>query len=304
MNPSNWLITGATGLLGANAAIQISQNQEVIGVARKTPKDSSVPFIESDLSKPIDRSSIIERSIAGVVLHCAALSTHESCESNPELAFELNVNAARELAQQSAELGSTFIYISTDAVFDGEKGNYNEEDPTSPVTTYAKTKHQGEVAVLEANPNALVLRVNFYGWSPSGSRSLSEFFVNKLKRDKTAPGFVDVVVSTMYVGTLVSRIQQLVENKAKGIYHVVNDEAISKYEFGRSIATRLGMETSSVTPSLSADLLSVARGSNTSLNTSKLRDKLHLSTSQSTDLDAFFNDLKLGRPTELKSFLP
>ena len=304
MDSSKWLITGATGLLGANAAIEISKTQDVIGVARNVPASSPTPFIEFDLSNPIGRSSLIDKSEPGVVLHCAALSTHESCESNPTLAWEINVNAARELAKQSADVGSRFIYISTDAVFDGNRGNYSENDLTSPVTTYAKTKYQGEIAVLEENPNALVLRVNFYGWSPTGTRSLAEFFVNKLKQETSAPGFVDVTVSTMYVGTLVSRIQQLVHADARGTFHVANDEPISKFDFGRAIATRLGVDPNSIYPSFSTEVLSVARGMNTSLNTSKLRDKLHLSTSQSEDLDSFFKDFEYGRPGELKNFLP
>ena len=304
MDSSKWLITGATGLLGANAAIEISKHHDVVGVARKIPTSSHTPFLEFDLANSVKRGSILDKSGAGVVLHCAAISTHEACESNPELARELNVNASRELAKRAAELGSKFIYISSDAVFDGERGNYSEEDSTSPETTYAKTKLQGEIAVLEENPEALILRVNFYGWSPTGTRSLAEFFVNRLNNAEIAPGFVDVVVSTMYVGTLVSRIQQLVDIKAQGIFHVVNDESTSKFDFGRAIAQRLGVDSDWVTPTFSSEVLSVARGMNTSLNTSKLRDTLHLSTSQSTDLDSFFNDFEYGRPKELKNFLP
>lgn len=302
LNSDEWLITGATGLLGSNSAIQLSRNFKVTGAARSKPAKSPIPFIETDLSSSSDRIKLVSSTTADTILHCAAISTHEACENNPEMAFEINANATRDLSRYAFEANKKFVYISTDAVFDGQQGNYSESDPTSPVTVYAKTKLAGELAALDENPNALVLRVNFFGWSPSGKRSLAEYFYNRLTKDENAPGFQDVVVSTMYVGSLISRIQALVALDAKGIFHVANDEATSKFEFGRSIAMRLGKPPELVIPANSQDIVSVVRGADTSLNTSKLRDKLQMTTSQSTDLDLFFEDLELGKKEQLQNF--
>lgn len=303
MNSEEWLITGATGLLGSNSAIQLSRNFKVTGAARSKPPKSPIPFIETDLSSSSDRVKLVSSTTADTILHCAAISTHEACENNPEMAFEINATATRDLSRYAYESNKKFVYISTDAVFDGQQGNYSESDPTSPVTVYAKTKRAGEIAALEENPNALILRVNFYGWSPSGTRSLAEYFFNRLMADEIAPGFTDVVVSTMYVGSLISSIQELVALEANGIFHVANAEATSKYDFGRSIAMRLGKNPEMVIPSNSQDILSVVRGADTSLNTSKLRDKLQTTTSQSTDLDLFFKDLEHGKKEQLQNFL-
>ncbi len=77
------------------------------------------------------------------------------------------------------------MHISTDAVFDGDRRLYREDDPPNPLSIYARTKLEGEQAVLQPNPQALVARVNLFGWSLSGKRSLAEFFFNNLKRGKS-----------------------------------------------------------------------------------------------------------------------
>ncbi|MBA3072119.1 MAG: sugar nucleotide-binding protein, partial [Anaerolineae bacterium] len=92
------------------------------------------------------------------------------------------------------------------AVFDGEVGNYTENDMPNPLSVYSLTKLRGENAVLAANPQALVLRVNFYGWSISGKRSLAEYFVNNLAEQKLLKGFADVVFCPMMVLDLADTI--------------------------------------------------------------------------------------------------
>lgn len=303
MSDSSWMVTGVTGLLGANAAIAIGKKERVVGVARKAPDGIPIDFVRADFSAQVDFNVLFEKTVPKVILHCAALSTHEECESNPGLAHQINVLASRELARISKDIGAKFVYISTDAVFDGKEGNYAEDHPTSPTTIYGRTKLAGEYAVLEENPDALVARVNFYGWSPSGRRSLAEYFFNRLSQGENAPGFVDVTVSTMYVGTLIDRIQRLVDADASGIFHVVNDEATTKYELGQKIARHMNLNHDLVPPSKSSELLDIPRGFDTSLNTSKLKTLIQTSSSQESDVMSFFDDFDIGIRQQLKSFV-
>ena len=303
MTSANWLVTGVTGLLGANAALELSKSNRVLGVARQRPEDIPIEFVSTDLTKIDEIGRLVEIAKPDVILHCAALSTHEECEKNPELAHQLNVVASKELATKASQVGAKFVYISTDAVFDGEKGNYSEEDQTSPNTEYGRTKLHGEEAVHEGNSESLIARVNFYGWSPSGKRSLAEYFFNRLNSDIEAPGFTDVRVSTMYVSTLVNRIQQLVASGANGIYNVANDEPITKYELGLSIARHMNKDKSLIPPAKSTELLSLPRGNDTSLNTSKLKKQIGISSNQEDDISYFFNDLSKGIRESLKNFV-
>lgn len=303
MTSTNWLVTGVTGLLGANAALELAKSNRVVGAARQRPTDIPVEFVTSDLTKIGEIAQLIETAKPDVILHCAALSTHEDCEKNPELAHRLNVVASKELASNANKIGAKFVYISTDAVFDGEKGNYSEEDQTSPNTEYGRTKLSGEEAVLEENPESLIARVNFYGWSPSGKRSLAEYFFNRLHSDVAAPGFTDVRVSTMYAPTLVNMIQQLVASGANGIYNVANDEAITKYDLGLRIAQYMNKDLSLIPPAKSTELLALPRGNDTSLNTSKLKKQIGISSNQENGISDFFSDFDNGIRESLKNFV-
>jgi dTDP-4-dehydrorhamnose reductase len=200
----SWLVTGVTGLLGANAATSLSDaGARVVGVARSIPAVSGLDVLPVDLSSVSARAGLVDRAGCDVVLHTAAVSSIEACERDPAAARELNTVAAADLAAQAARAGAAFVHISTDAVFDGERGGYREDDPVSPQSVYGRTKADAERAVLDANPSALVARVNFYGWSPTGRRSLLEFFARALSAGSTVRGFTDVRVSTLYVADLV-----------------------------------------------------------------------------------------------------
>lgn len=271
---TRWLVTGATGLLGSNAIVRLSGQHEVVGAARSRPSRYRGDFIEADIEYEASRNGLIERASPNVVLHAAAMATIEACEDDPQRARAINVTAAADLAKQAETAGASFIYISTDAVFDGSKGSYRESDEPSPISEYGRTKLAGERAVLEASTNALVARVNFYGWSPTGSRSLAEYFYNRLSRGEEAPGFEDTVVSTLYVDYLIDYLVDLVELRSRGLFHVASGEPISKYEFGRLIASSFGFDPSKVIRAQSSSVLAVRRGSQMGLDVSKLESIL------------------------------
>jgi dTDP-4-dehydrorhamnose reductase len=92
------------------------------------------------------------------LVHCAAVSTVAECDENRKLAFQVNVEATRRLAGYAEERGACFIFISTDLVFDGTKGNYTEKDTPHPLTWYAETKRLAEEAVAEICTRYYIIR--------------------------------------------------------------------------------------------------------------------------------------------------
>lgn len=302
-NRSTWLVTGASGLLGSNAVLQLKQNHRVLGAARNIPAEAPVAFESVNLADASSRAGLVKRTSPQIVLHAAAVSSIEECESDPALAHEVNVVASADLATQAKASGAAFIYISTDAVFDGASGGYAEDDEPSPTTEYGRSKLAGERAVLNANPDALVARVNFYGWSPTGQRSLAEFFYRKLNRGETVQGFDDVVVSTLYVGYLVELIERLAERDVHGIVNVVSRESTSKYEFGRRLARSFGFAQELVHAAHSSDHLAVKRGSLLGLNTERIETILGTRLpSQQSSMDRLVADFRAGRPQAVASF--
>ncbi len=225
------LITGASGLLGLNLALDAAGTHEVIGVDRNTLKSAPFQVIKADLLSRDAVPNILKEANPEAVIHCAALADVDTCESNPDLARRTNTELPAQLADECARRNIRLIHISTDAVFNGQKaGHYSESDQPTPDGVYATTKFQGEKAVLQANPAAIVARVNFYGWSLGGKRSLAEFFVNNLSNGRTVNGFTDVTFCPMLVNHLGKILIQMLDIRpARAISRgwAASDEQIS-----------------------------------------------------------------------------
>jgi dTDP-4-dehydrorhamnose reductase len=268
------LITGASGLLGLNFALQASGNAgyAVTGVVHHNEL-AGAPFsvLQADLARPRAAEELLERTRPEVVIHCAALANLEACEAQPELAWRLNAVVPGELAEATAQAGIKLVHISTDAVFDGQRGDYREEDAPNPLSVYARSKLAGEEAVAQANPQAIIARVNFYGWSLNGTRSLAEFFYRNLSAGKNVKGFTDVLFCPLLVNHLVDLLLKMAEKDLKGMYHVVSAQHLSKYEFGCRIARLFNLNEKLITPASWKDGgLQAQRSPNLTMNTAKL----------------------------------
>ncbi len=274
---SHFLVTGASGLLGLNFALAVDgRKHQVTGVDNRNPL-SWVNFKtrQADLTEP----SILERLVAeikpDVILHCAAMANVDECEKRPADAQQVNATLPGEIAATAKKHAIKLVHISTDAVFDGQKGDYTENEEPKPLSIYAQTKRDGELAVLEANPDALVARVNFYGWSISGTRSLAEFFVNNLSEGKDVKGFTDIHFCPIMVLDLAATLTEAVEKNLAGLYHCVGPKGMSKYDFGVAIARQFGFEEKLVHPASVQDGgLKAARSPNLTLSTRKLAEAL------------------------------
>lgn len=296
------LITGAGGLLGLNLALEAAPTHTVFAADKIRLQSAVVTFVEADLLEPGAVERLLEQTQPDWVIHCAALANLEACEANPELAAELNSELPRKLAQHVARGGARLVYISTDAIFDGQRGDYREEDTPNPLNVYARTKLDGERAVLDADPNAIVARVNFYGWSLSGRRSLGEFFFNHLQAGKAVPGFRDVFFCPLLANHLAVLLLKMLDKGLSGVYHVVSRDSLSKYEFGVALAQQFGFDAGLVAPSsLAAAGLSAPRAPLMTLSTAKLtRDLGGPAPDVKTGLEAFYRLYQQGYPQRLQ----
>jgi dTDP-4-dehydrorhamnose reductase len=271
-----WLVTGAAGLLGSNAGIFLAERAEAVGMTRKP--DTPTTFrdtVDVDL-RDIDAATRILRDVnPDVILHCAAVAGHETAAADPEQAQYVNVVATQRLSQTAADLGARFILISTDAVFDGERGNYRESDTTTPFSLYGETKLAGEKCVAASGASHLIVRTNFFGWTRSGDISILEFFVNALRSGVQVQGYPDFVVTSMYVQDLLEAVWKLSNTSAEGLVNVASSDAVSKYEFGRTVARTFVLDETLIQLSTAAGATGVAsRVRNISLNTDLLADYL------------------------------
>jgi dTDP-4-dehydrorhamnose reductase len=265
-------VTGALGLLGANLVVEnATRGCRTLALARKEFPDW--PLVQSaccDLRDVGRLSAILEQEQPASIVHCAALTNVDWCESNPEAAKELHVDVSRELAAIARQIGAKFVYISTDSVFDGETGGYFETDPTNPLNVYARTKLAGEVAVVEAYPDSLLIRTNLYGWNLQLKNSLAEWVLGKLESSTSFPGFQDVIFNPLLVNDLADLILEMLAGDFTGLYHVAASDACSKFEFAVRLASVFGLNGNLIQPASSADIhFKARRPGNTSLDTSR-----------------------------------
>jgi len=266
-----WLITGANGFLGANACRVLSSSHEVIGLVREP---DSAPWcsrvVVADLLDSASTRGALTSTKPDVIVHCAALADHRACEDDEELAMRINAQASGELAGAAADVGARFVYVSTDAVFSGDRDWYAEDEEVSPTSAYGRSKAAGEKAVVAAHPSAVIARTNFFGWSPSGTRSILEFFTRELAAGKRVPGFVNYTVTSLFVEDVISSTETIVRSGETGVFHVVARDALAKADFGRLVAAEFGFDASLIDPvrmdgpdkdlSLLSDRLAALRG--------------------------------------------
>jgi len=299
------LITGASGLLGINLAMEAMREHKVIGVDRGKLKSAPFQVLEADLRHGNAMNSMIDASRPEWLINCAALADLEQCEEHPDLARILNAEIPGELARLCAKKDIRFVHISTDAVFDGTKeGIYTEEDEPSPPGIYSQTKLDGERAVGQVNPQAIIARVNFFGWSLGGQRSLGEFFIHNLSEGKNVNGFTDVLFCPMLVNHTARLLLEMLQRDLSGLYHVVGAQAMSKYQFGVEVARTFGLREHLISPkSVLSSSLTAKRSHNLWLSTHKLSTDLrHEIPLFSTGLAEFYTQFQQGYPQKIRSY--
>jgi dTDP-4-dehydrorhamnose reductase len=277
------LVTGASGLLGLNLALEAASIQDgghakhtVIGVVNSHRLfTEAIDVIQADLLLPGVLESLIDKTQPDWIFNCAALAVVDDCEANPDLAEKLNVGLPRKLAKIVARGGARLVHISTDSVFDGQSGDYTEQDVPNPLNVYARSKLAGERAVAETDPQAIIARVNLFGWSLSGRRSLAEWFFNNLSQGKPMMGFTDVFFCPMLVNDLAQVLMRMTAAGLSGLYHATSPKCTSKNDFGVALARNFGLDESLISPmSISYSDLKTIRSPRLTLRCDKLLQAL------------------------------
>lgn len=249
------LITGASGLLGANLVLAATEEYEVIALYHRHAIElEEVQSMSVDLSQPGIAKELFDNLQPDWVIHCAADTSIDELESKPERAFRMNRDMAGKVAEAAKECGAKLVHISTDAVFDGISGPYREDDPTQPVNIYGKSKLAGEQAVQAVCPEALIIRTNIFGWNAQPKTSLAEWFLEQLEAGYTCPGLTDINFSPLLVNDLGKLILAMHSEGLYGVFHVPGADCISKYDFGMTIANLFGFDTEQIVPTVSDDI--------------------------------------------------
>lgn len=222
-------ITGGGGLLGSHlvkTAPQFAPSHRVVGLIRA----------ELDLLDFAAVQRAFRQQRPQLVIHCAAMSRSPECQANPALARRMNVDVTAQLAELCADI--PFVFLSTDLVFDGTKGNYAETDPVNPISVYGETKVAAE-QIVQAHPRHLIFRLAINGGiSPTGDRGFNELMRLSWRRGQMTNLFTDEFRCPIPAVVTARAIWELVNRKQTGLFHLGGAERLSRYEIGRLLAVR------------------------------------------------------------------
>jgi dTDP-4-dehydrorhamnose reductase len=226
------LITGSSGMLGKDiySIFAKSNNFSVYGLDKIA--DKRIPnenqFI-GDLTDDEFLTGVLKTCKPNIIIHCAAIVNLQTCETDKELANSVHVESTRVMANFNS-IKSKLIYVSTDSVFDGEKGNYLETDETCPLNYYAKSKILGEDAA-KINPNHLVIRTNIFGYNIPLKKSIVEWAIENFNQENKVSGFTDIIFNAIYTKHFAKILFKLVENDIIGTINLASSNIMSKYSF-------------------------------------------------------------------------
>ena len=266
------LITGANGMLGSSLCRLYHNMHEVSAFHRDS---ECLAVCSTDFSlELIDTHQfqlLFSQIKADIVIHCAGLTSVDTCEMEPELAYQANVVVTENIAQACSN-ETKLIYISTDQVYGKAADHSEDNDDLQPVNQYGKTKLLGEQKVRELCTDYIIVRTNIFGWNLKPGRiSSAEWIYRSLKEGEEITLFTDYIFSPVYTEYLGDIIMQLVDKDFSSVINVGSPTPCSKYDFGIQLAKELELNSSLIRKgSISNHSFSAPRPHKLGLDVSKL----------------------------------
>jgi len=267
------LITGGSGFLAVNWAFSERDNTDIcLSLNKRKINISGTSQVPINLLNKENLLFIIDNIKPDLIVHTAAITDVNYCELFPREAAITNLDIANIVSSVSSEMSIPLIHISTDHLFSGSTSYADEKCPPFPINTYALTKAGAEGVVLKNNPQALILRTNFFGWGPPYRGSFSDWIINNLRESKPITLFDNVFFTPVYVNELVKVALSLHAAEKVGIYNVSSDNRLSKFEFGILLAKQFDLDLNLIKKGKYNKSEKIQRPLDMSLDNKKLRE--------------------------------
>ena len=263
------LVLGGSGIVGETFLEKANQHQLLATYDKNKINSTTVKTFQIHLP---DDSLKIEKIIIDehqdIVINFMAYSNADFCEENKIKTHDLHVKNTKLIVTMCTKINAKLIFISTDYVFDGEKGNYQENDIPNPVNYYGETKYEAEKIILN-NTNNLILRTSLVYGSSTKVRFLN-FVLDKLINNQEIYAFDDIFNSATLVDDLVNAILKSVDFNVVGILHVAGPTCVSRFEFANIVANIFKFNNKLIKPvSINTAKFKAQRPIKPCLNTSK-----------------------------------
>jgi len=241
---TRFLVTGSAGLIGYQVTKDLVQQGDTVYAGyNKAEPNNGIP-VKMDLLNQEQLNEVIEKTKPSAIIHLAAQTNVDLCETQKELALKMNADATKTIAKQAAKIKAFFVYVSTDYVFDGIKGLKKEEEKTNPVDYYGETKLQGENAVRSFASAWCIARTSTpYGMHKSKTSFPVWVAKNILEKNKINV-VVDQFTSPTYVPNLSRMLIEVATRQITGLIHLAGATRISRYDMAKMVADKLNLDES------------------------------------------------------------
>jgi len=295
---SKLLIIGGSGLVGSTLLQYASPNYNI----HFTYNTNKITFdnINSTQINLLGNQKLITDLIKevqpNIVVNTAAHSSVDLCETDHSIADKLHVDITQDITQACKDIDSKLVYISTDAVFQGELNKkYTELDQPNPINYYGKTKLQAEQITLNTSPKNVVLRTAvIYGWHEKSR--FTNWIIQTLKENHVVDPFTDQYNTPTLVDDLVKSLLNIFEKNISGIFHATGKSCLNRYEFALVLANTFGFDTKLIKPITSKEKKQDApRPISTCLDSTKLEKLIDFNFSDiQSGVSFIFNKSKLN----------
>ena len=273
-----FLVTGSNGLVGSRVCTLLEQaGHDVVGLGRGPRRTSGAyAYVECDLTQEREVSGALEAAAPEVIIHPASMTEVDACERGPEQAYAANVLATAAVARGARARGAHLVYVSTDYVFDGEHGPYDEQALPHPRGVYALTKHMAEQTALTFVPGCAIARTAVvYGWPAAGRLNFGAWLVGDLSQGKPVKLFMDQFISASFADSVAAMVAELGERKLGGLWNTCGADVVSRVQFGEALCQVFGFDPKLLVPTRLADLkLASPRPLRSGLKVDKVRAHL------------------------------
>ena len=237
-----FLVTGSAGLVGSQVVKDLTKQNHTVYSCYHDEKPSHGTSIQLDITDQDKIIQILQEIKPDRIIHLAAMTDVDQCETQQELAILLNVKSTEILAKQAAKQNAFFVYVSTDYVFDGIKGMKKEDDSTNPLGFYGKSKLEGELTLNKLASSWCIARTSTPFGIHHKKKSFPLWVQESLEAKKEIPVLVDQFTSPTYVPNLSKMLIEVATRQITGILHLSGATRISRYNLAELVADKLSLD--------------------------------------------------------------
>jgi len=297
------LVTGGTGLIGREvSAWTVKAGHELYSAYHVTGPEFGTP-VELEMTDSSSMESCFRRAKPDVVIHLAALTYVDRCETDRDLALKMNVKAVEVMAKDAKRYSVRMVYVSTDYVFDGEEGMYRKEDKPNPVDFYGESKLKGEEAVKDHADSWCIARTSTpFGLHPK-KKTFPVLVAERLSSGQEMQVVEDQYTSPTYTENLAGMLGEVSEEVTAGIIHLASGTRVSGLGLAVMLAGKPRLDVRLLSPAMMKQMRWVAkRPRDSSLNVDRLTLTLKPKPLLIENALTIHNKTLHARPSSLTSF--